>query len=294
MGKMRTHFIPRYYLNGFADNKGRIWTYRKGHSAYFRSTPNNAAVECDFYSETDEKLLANKIEYPALSSVQKIRNRETITLDEKKRLAIYALNFILRVPHGKVRVKSLISEILPKVFSDEALRHFNGGREPSAKLKEQANKLRRQWESEPETVEWLWSSQLSTEKRIKLVAALEEMIWQFLTHYEEPAFVTSDSPFFLFPHLGIGNELSEVTFPLSQNVALWATRRKELSEGFFPVSKDIVSEINRRTVCQATRDVFFPADDKRVVNLVNQNTYDLHRIIVVANQHILHPFEANR
>jgi hypothetical protein len=76
--------------------------------------------------------------------------------------------------------------------------------------------------------------------------------------------VTSDNPVI------IGNPVGEVTFPLSKNVALLATRQANLQKDYLPVSKQFVREINNRTVNMATRYVFFSRDEKWVSDLVNR------------------------
>jgi hypothetical protein len=276
------------------DNEARIYTYRKGSSVPLENTIKNTSVQSNFYSQTAEKILANQIENPAVGPIKKIRNGQPVTPDERSVLAQYALNFASRVQRGKMRLKSLIPQIAANVFSSENLRELNRGRQLSAKQKEQVDKLRWKWENENELTEELWFSLLSPNSFRKSLATLEQMTWQFLTYYKVPAFITSDNPFFFFPHIGIGNELSEVIFPLSQNVVLWATKDKELSEDFFPVSEEIVSEINRRIASQATHEVFFSRNAGWVSNLINQPKYDLHRIVVHRQQHILNPFNSKR
>ena len=82
--------------------------------------------------------------------------------------------------------------------------------------------------------------------------------------------MTSDNPVFYFEGMGIGNQLSEVTFPISRNTVLWATWRVDLEEGFRPTNKRIVREINSRTVSAATRYVFYARKVKWVTKFVNR------------------------
>jgi hypothetical protein len=43
------HFVPRFHLARFADNKGRIWTFDKKAGKAFASSPKGLAAEKNFY-----------------------------------------------------------------------------------------------------------------------------------------------------------------------------------------------------------------------------------------------------
>jgi uncharacterized protein DUF4238 len=79
------------------------------------------------------------------------------------------------------------------------------------------------------------------------------MTWQFLTCGSGQVFLTCDNPVFYFEEIGIGKPYSEVTVPLSSQIALWANWRQDLKEGFVPTTSQAVKEINRRTVTRAAR-----------------------------------------
>lgn len=49
---------------------------------------------------------------------------------------------------------------------------------------------------------------------------LSRMTWRFLIIERRPAFVASDNPVFYDASIGIGRAESEVSFPISSNVAL--------------------------------------------------------------------------
>jgi hypothetical protein len=270
----------------------KIWTYRKAQRP-FCSSLRNASVEKNFYSEEDERFLANQIEGPATIALDKIRRRESITPDEKKRVTAYLVNLMARVPYSKIRVAAIRPKIVSRIFSEENIKiNYTGGRELSAKETEELHDLRRQYENEEKMgVDELWSKMLPPHQFKKSLVALETMTWQFLTFDANPAFVTSDNPFFFFAHIGIGNTLSEVTLPISQNVALWATWNKEITPGFIPITKEIVVEINRRTVSKATRDIYSPVQAYWVTKLAERRRYRRNRIVAIdGSQHYLQPF----
>ena len=43
------HFVPRFHLARFADDRGRVWTFDKESGKIFPSGPNNVAAERHFY-----------------------------------------------------------------------------------------------------------------------------------------------------------------------------------------------------------------------------------------------------
>jgi len=82
---MGDHYIPQYYLNGFASlGNNIVWVYEKGGSLKFPSKIKNIAHETNYYSPEVEKYLANDIEGPANYVIKKIRDCKQITQSEKK------------------------------------------------------------------------------------------------------------------------------------------------------------------------------------------------------------------
>lgn len=51
----RQHYIPRFYLEHFADTNGMIWTYDKERDEVRPATAENTAVESNFYSVKDDE-----------------------------------------------------------------------------------------------------------------------------------------------------------------------------------------------------------------------------------------------
>jgi hypothetical protein len=102
----------------------------------------------------------------------------------------------------------------------------------------------------------IWLKTIPPEMTPRITAALADMTWRFLTFDQQPAFLTSDNPVFFFKGLGIGRPESEVTFLISSKLALWASWRSYLPEGYFPTNMQVVKEINRRTASPATPYVF--------------------------------------
>lgn len=273
---MRNHIIPQKYLLGFTNPQNLIWTYRVGADDYFCTSPKNTAVVTNYYADEDEVLLSQQIENPAVEAIDKLRQRISIKPEEKKRLASYLANMMMRVPAGKRQVKDMQPRVLNEVFSKENITSTMGHLSPN-QWKKMAQ-LRRDWETGEDKTNELWRPFLRPESLPNTQAALERMTWQFLIFDTEPAFVTSDNPVFYFRDIGIGNSLSEVSFPISQNIVLWATWNENSSYEFVPVTKNVVIELNRRTRVGAA-NIYSPVKAQWVANLAQQSGYMPCRII---------------
>lgn len=72
---------------------------------------------------------------------------------------------------------------------------------------------------------------------------------------------------------------SEVTFPISSNIALSASWRQDLKEGYFTTISQVVKELNRRTCSFATRYVFHSLEEEWVLPLLTKDKLQLNRLI---------------
>ena len=105
------------------------------------------------------------------------------------------------------------------------------------------------------------------------------MTWTFLTSEKKQPFLTNDNPVFFFEGLGIGKHQSEITFPISGTIALWATWRTNLAEGYVAAKDAATREINRRIASAATRYVYYSIQAPWVVSLINKKNLKLHRLL---------------
>jgi hypothetical protein len=238
----------------------------------------NVAQETGFYSRELEAVLSVQIEGPANPVLDKLRARESISAEEKLVLSTYMITMLKRVPESQMRVKRSTLEMIPTVFDklDEELaarlQADPAMEETIAKHREEAGRVRLQYETNLPRDFWLKLVLPQTASRA--LATLNAMTWRFLTYDKNSAFLTSDNPVYFHSGLGIGHPDSEVSFPISRDVVLWATWRGQ--EGFYGTGKHAVREINRRTASAATRYVFFSHEEAWVANLVRRKKFTLH------------------
>jgi hypothetical protein len=109
------------------------------------------------------------------------------------------------------------------------------------------------------------------------VYALSLMTWRFVVCKDKEFFLTSDDPVFILS--GIKNPESEVSFPISKSIALWATWRQDLEEGFFEATRQVVKEINRRTISNALNFVYTPEKASWINKILSKKNIRLSRIV---------------
>jgi hypothetical protein len=124
----------------------------------------------------------------------------------------------------------------------------------------------------------IWLINMPPEKSPRVLAALSSMRWRFLTFDEFPAFLSSDNPLFFFTSMGIGKPESEVTFPISSHIILWATWRLDLKEGYFATNSQVVKELNRRTCSIAARYAFHSQREDWLLPLLTKGRWQLNRL----------------
>jgi hypothetical protein len=282
---MGYHYVPQYYLKSFTErlDSPYIWVYEKGSQRVFRAPVSRVAQQTGFYLDDVEVSLANEIERPANRVLEAIRNRHEIDGQQKKVLSHYIAAMLVRVPRHRQRVQRMIPKVTTDVFdkfeADIGTVIESSSREARAlgeRLVE-VKRLRQRWEIQlPEDVQ-----RHAVQPRVSptLTEVVAAMTWRFLTSDTGPAFLTSDNPVFFYEGYGIAKLRSEVTFPISRDIALWATWRTDLAQGFFPASSQAAKEINRRTISIATRWVFHSRSESWPVDMVNKKKHKLNRLI---------------
>jgi len=234
---MGDHYIPQYYLKGFSDSpdSSNIWVYEKGSTKIFPSSIKRAANENNRWPENVEEHLANKIEAPANPVFDKIRNFQPITQNDKELLATYIVVMLQRVPKGLERAKAIAPEVIGKTFDNtekQILRLIE--EHPSKKDALQRHleflpKIKSEWENDfPIEV---WHQLITSDDLTPSIKILPAMTWVFFTSEKSQPFLTNDNPVFFHESIGVGNPESELTFPISSNITLWATWKGDIKEG---------------------------------------------------------------
>ena len=281
---MGHHYLPQYYLKGFTETiDNMLWAYEKGSGIKFNTQIKRLANITDFYSEETEQYLANVIEGPANEVLDKIRSRHLINDDEKNTFAEYLAVMWKRVPRAKEDLKKmaprLADGIAEKLSAD--LSNLIGNMPEKAefieKRKKEIDDILAIYAVDPPKDIWL--ENIPPERTPRIVDAMKAMTWTFWEFDQRPVFLTCDNPVFYFTWMGVGRKDSEISFPISSHVVLWATWRADLPRNFIKASTQIVKEMNRRTVYNANRYVFHSRDEHWIVPFIKKINWKLNRIV---------------
>ena len=110
--EMGDHYVPQYYLKGFSKDNGKnIWVYDKRENREFGTQVKSVGNITDFYSADVEQYLADIIEGPANTVIERVRNQEQISESEKEILSEYMAVMFKRVPRGRERLTEMAPSI---------------------------------------------------------------------------------------------------------------------------------------------------------------------------------------
>jgi hypothetical protein len=295
--KHNQHVLPELYLKGFAikNDQSHIWIYKRGeqfnpgkgtitNNPYHRSI-HDAGAEWDFFAdpkkdgskdiETFENILES-LEKPANTIFQKLRAHEAIIHEEKDEFARYIILMYRRVWAAREKIKGW----LPKTITNS---------KPSKELFQETNlldtpELQARWKKKSEELGNRPGYHINLHNRTTvdapnsfMVEALQKMIWTFYTAPNSRAFFTGDNPVFIPKNNGLGKSNSELSFPISTDVALIASWDRSRKEGFEEAKSQVVKEINHRTISQASK-IYFSQDCDWIVTMLNKGEYGWHPI----------------
>ncbi len=277
---MGHHYVPRFYLRGFANGEA-LWAFDKTLGSRFPTQVKSIANETAMYSDELEAHLATQVEDPAKPAITKLRAQQQLTPGERLALAKYIVVLWKRVPKARERAAVRLPGVADEVQTD---------------LHAQLDKLASEnpdllakidkWRADVDSViakqrqspsPEIWYHSIRAQSGPQVVDALLSMNWLFLRSQTDQ-FLTGDNPVFFFEHEGISKPSSELTFPLSSNLALWATRLPRPTMQYLPASPAGVREINRRTAHNSARFVFAKANEPWILPFVLKKQWRLTRL----------------
>jgi hypothetical protein len=278
---MGDHYVPQFYLQGFASNS-RLWAHDRALGKSFLTQPKAIANETNMYPPELEAYLANKIEDPAKEAIAKVRSCVPLSSPERESLAHYLVALWKRVPDARTRVAQRLLGVAASVRTDvlaqidllaEADPDFA---EAAQERRERVNAVIDLYEKDPPPD--IWQQTLKSGATPRMVDGLLAMHWRYL-RVDQGMLLASDNPVFFFASVGIGNPASELTISFSSTVALWANRRSDSGPAVARASREAVRELNRRAVHNATRFVFSEADESWILPFHRKGHWTLRRLI---------------
>ncbi|MEN6560958.1 MAG: DUF4238 domain-containing protein [Acidobacteriota bacterium] len=275
---MGQHSLPQYYLRGFAPTGTKaIWRYEKGKPNPLSLQIKSAAQRKQLYGKV-EAYLAQEIEGPANAILKKIENREAISDSEKLAFSRYVFVFWKRVEAAFERFK----EKSPKVAHDEmqkleaCLRELEKQNPDKAErceeIRKDGQRIYNDLAQNPTKQIWGKSIQYSNEQ---MPEVMSKMTWVFYTCTYPDIFITSDNPVFIHA-IGIGKPHSDMSFPVTKEVALLATWRKGSNLRYREACPQQIRELNRRTAFNALRFAFASGNKAWITDLLNKPEHQVH------------------
>lgn len=259
------HYTPKKYLLRFADSEGRVWL----HDSKSNSRSRQAGVrvignEFGLYSDEVETDLNIQAEMPSHAAFALVIAGVPLSEAERAALAKYIIVMWKRVPTAKVRALAHIPEIMHATH-DVLMAEIDAIVAADPSRHRDADKTRVWAKAYIDTMKaerpsHLWYNSFNLGETSPSEEVLLSMKWVFLRS-DKHQFLTSDNPVFVFPEEGINRPQSELTFPISSSIALWATRLPRKQGSYTDASPSVVRQINARTAANSKRFVFSKTND---------------------------------
>jgi Protein of unknown function (DUF4238) len=282
MGK---HSVPQQYLKGFGvpDEPGMIWMYNKAVRQFSKIPIKVAVQEADYFDPETEKELSESVEGPAHVVLARLRRREPISTDDRLHFAVYVATMIMRVPGRRRKSFEMMPPVLERTVEEIRTLINEWAQDPNVDQKlvarrlEEVERAHEKLSHEPPTevinqIRSPWPNR-------KFVELIYGMTWRLVISDETNRFLTSDNPAYFFEAYGLGKPETEVTFPLSSDLALLASWQGP-REGLIMVQAKpvLVKEVNRRVASGAERFVFYHERRDWVATLADKPRHFLSRI----------------
>lgn len=234
------HYVPRFYLDGFTGEGGKLWCYDKKLDRAYSSSPENLGGECLFYDtpEIEKELGVSQflekwfrpLEHTAALHLKSWRSRLASdqqfspTSAEAHDMALFMIVQLLRTPRARRQAVDLH-------LAAAKISFFNclGETQPevAGRLKNPLKEL--DMTLNKERWPYVHAMMLLDIKPIEeLASTLEKHIWLVLETPAKRSLFTSDNPIIKLPHAkhpvlkmcGLSSPGIQIVYPLSPNHSL--------------------------------------------------------------------------
>ncbi|GAB5490988.1 MAG: hypothetical protein Phog2KO_12030 [Phototrophicaceae bacterium] len=276
---VNSHVIPRHYLKGFENDVGCIFTYpnpqkHTDNQCVGRgggSIAKNTATIQGYYTPLTEEEISNKIESKGSHLLRKIINKKVINLEEKEFFVQYILSFLYRVPFSEKRAQKIYEdEYIKWVTNPEYFYSFKKRHNLSGYREDEYFQVLKKIKSDKNLAKYFWENSItSTHKKVENI--LLSRRWWILEIIGHQYFITSDNPLYYSVSSGMINNEIQITFPLSQKMAIIFDNTDESTNmKYFPIGTtqfSLVDEINKRTADYSEK-LYSPKKDLHLPDLV--------------------------
>jgi len=280
---MGHHYVPQKYLRGFAElgNDEAIWMYDKKSRKFTNPGIKSVAQEAGFYSDEVEQQLNELIEKPANRVLDKLRSKKNIDEMERIHLSTYIATMIKRVLKRRTKAFSIVPGVFEKTINEvrNQVQEWASTTQNKSLAERRLNEIKEIEESLrnkiPESIINQVRLPWATQQMIDLIC---RMSW-YIVSSKEDYFITSDNPAYFFEAYGIGTPKSELTFPVSRDLALFASwQGAQNSMNYLEARPKLVKEANKRLASGAERFVFSHRQEDWIAKISNNPKPYLSRI----------------
>lgn len=179
------HYVPRFYLNNFADSKKQFWIWNKDSESVFKGNPYGVAAENHFYripefvgSETDPLFLEYNLAHLEgkvatilkdwFEKLDQMNPMEELNIDEETR---YIISYFIAVQFFRTAEQRDILSLFAETKGG-----YDGAISPEEKINLHAY--------------FLCTSEIVSD----VTSRIEQSIWMFGRNNSEVPFWTSDNP----------------------------------------------------------------------------------------------------
>jgi hypothetical protein len=275
---MGHHYTPKAYLRRFTNADGGLWLHDRKRSVSNPTTVDGVGHEVGLYSPKVESDLNLLVETPAHPVFEKIVSRQPLSAEDRRVLAKYIIVMYKRVPIARDRNLANIPALADELQTT-LLRELDELSETDPTFDQWGEASRNEVKTYLKRVKEnpspaLWYNNIRPAKAGRAEQTLLSMNWVFL-HSKELQYLTSDNPVFIFDEIGIANPASELTFPISSSIALWATWQNEPDGSHRVALPAAVKQINRRTVHSSKRFVFSRDNEPWIMPFITKDEWQL-------------------
>lgn len=271
----RHHYVPRFYLERFTDQKQRLSVYDRRSGRSFTTGTRDIAVATDFYRLPDdlglppeflEQLFAAH-EGVAADTVREIVSAGVISPDQRRVLASYIALQELRTPQTRDSIGDMASWSGSLLAQIEIRKRIDSGEfatdEDRSRAEAAIESLAQGKVTVRPTDESLVGLSLSALEKVT-TELLGNWAWS-LVLLSKPMLLTSDQPVAMLgePELdspgtsvGVGNAL-EIWLPLDPRHAVVASRDMSIPKTLLGLTDSHVKKLNLRIALQSDRHVFY-------------------------------------
>jgi hypothetical protein len=247
-GPKRQHYLPRFYLDGFARD-GILAVYDRDSNEVRMQKPENTGVIGHFYTVEDElgrkrfevEQILSEFESKAAPIIKKMATRENLSDDERSNMAIFVAMAMFRTPDMLDSIKAANAGMVKKMtkltfgnleMAKAAIRGSPTAPTSEEELDKEARGIVEFVQKDQYTIETnhRWALRMAIELFSSIAPILAGRDWLVVHRSnEKQSFVTTDSPLVLttmeprknnFWGIGFANKDALVILPLTESCSL--------------------------------------------------------------------------